>query len=198
MLRQFNINRWTESHSYVMLLETLVWECVSSSYCGSRRLLPRGRSSPTTCCITALISMKATGKMNKRAQRKWFFYLFSEKRPCSVLAVLQNLSCSLLFLLLASASSAPSSPSSFPSDWSGHVKSQPTPALIRCYGNAVFSVPSTWEVVKNVDGFHQRSVKKRPWYWKSGSSERRLNPDVPRFLHHCPVAGLFIFTTFFN
>lgn len=74
MLCQFNINDWTESHSYVMLLETLVWECVSCSYCGSRRLLPRGRSSPTTCCITALISMKATGKINKRAQRKWFFF----------------------------------------------------------------------------------------------------------------------------
>lgn len=85
--------------------------------------------------------MKATGKINKRVRRKWYFF-FQKKRPCSVLAGLQNLSCSLLFLLLASTSSAPSSPSSFPSDRGGHVKSQPRPALIR-YGNAVFPVPST-------------------------------------------------------
>lgn len=112
MLRQFNINRWTESHSYVMLLETLVWECVSSSYCGSRRLLPRGRSSPTTCCITALISMKATGTMNKRAQRKWFFlFVFRKKTLLGAGSTTESfmlpplpptrlrLLCSILFLL---------------------------------------------------------------------------------------------------
>lgn len=172
-----------------------------SSYCGSGRLLPRGRSSPTTCCITALIGMKATGKINKRAQRKWFFFFLQKKRPCSVLAVLENLSCSLLFLLLTSASSAPSSPFSFPSHWSGHVKIQLMPALIRCYGNAAFSLSPalTWKVVKNVDGCHQRSVKKKPWCWKRESSERLLYPDVLSFSSPSPCGWivLFFFTLFF-
>lgn len=72
----FQSSRWASSTlivgqdlSYVTvtLLETLVWERVSSSYRCSRRLLPRGRSSPTTCCVTALIGMKATEKGNKRS-----------------------------------------------------------------------------------------------------------------------------------
>lgn len=179
-----------------MLLETLAWECVSSSCCGSRWILPRVRSSPTTCCITALISMKATGKINKRAQRKWFF--FSEKRPCSVLAELQNLPCSL-YLLLASASSLhPLLSPAHQTKAAASKVSRRQHWFVVMATQFSMSTALTWGIVKNVDGSHQRSVKKRPWTRKSGSSGRLLNAVVPSLLHHHPVAGLFIFTFYFT
>lgn len=176
-----------------MLLETLVWECVSRSCCGSRRLLPRGRSSPTTCCITELTSMKAAGKINKRAQRKGLFY--SEKDLARCWQYYR------IFPAPSSSSYSPPPPLLHPRLPLSHQTEAATSKVSRrqlwfvvMATQFSLSPALTWEVVKNVDGFHQRSVEKGPWCWKSGSSERLLNPDVSyRFLHHHhhPVAGLF-------
>lgn len=143
--------------------------------------------------------MKATGKINKRAQRKWLLFFFRQKKkdPARCWQYYR------IFHAPSSSSYSPPPPLLHPRLSPSHHTEAATSKVSGCQLWFVvmatqfsLSPALTWEVVKNVDGCHQRSVKKRPWCSKRGSSERLLNPDVLSFLHHRPVAGWFFF--FFN
>lgn len=147
--------------------------------------------------------MKDTGKINKRAQRKWFFFFPSEKktllgagstRESFMLPPLPpthlRLLCSILAFLLPITLKRPrqnSVDASFDSLLWQRSFFPVSPAL-------------TWEVVKNVDGCRQCSLKKKPWCWKKDSSERLLYPDVLSFASSSPCDWIvlgFFFTLFF-